>query len=174
MPSRPPYPLGVPLTDVMELIGRDGTCWFAYVEVIPSPTRSRWRRQTLLPARWLRFDSASESRTTTPVPAGAPFLAEVRLQNLLDRATSLQDSDLGAAARPHRQRRTLRAVARATPLAAAGLAGAALAAGGRRWRRSAERGRALGSRAEELVVEAADRLIAWVGGLLRGRPRARF
>ena len=39
---------------------------------------------SLLPDRHLRFDSATESRFTSLVPAGSPFLAEARLQSLLD------------------------------------------------------------------------------------------
>ncbi|HET9233498.1 MAG TPA: hypothetical protein VFP10_05110, partial [Candidatus Eisenbacteria bacterium] len=41
---------------------------------------------TVLPERHLRFDSASESRFTSLVPAGSPFLGEARLQSLLDNA----------------------------------------------------------------------------------------
>ncbi|MGH7516526.1 MAG: hypothetical protein ACREOC_03515 [Gemmatimonadales bacterium] len=174
MPSRPPYPLGLPLTDSMELTARDGTCWLAYIEGIPSPPPRRWRRQTRFPARRLRFDSVYESRATTPVPAGAPFLTEVRLQELLDRAAPLQDFDLSAAVRPDLRRRIVPSATRAARLAAAVLAAAAVAQGGRRRRRVAERRRTLLSRAEELVAGASDRLIVWVAGFLRGRPRARF
>ena len=147
MPSRPPYPLGLPLTESMEHTATDGTCWLAYIEGIPSPPQRRWRRQTLLPGRRLRFDSVSGSRTITPVPAGAPFLTEGRLQELLDRATPLELSTLGAAARPDPQRRSLRVAARA-----AGLAAPVLEAG----------------------VLAADRVMAWVAAFLSGRPRARL
>ena len=41
---------------------------------------------TALPDRHLRFDSATESRFTSHLPAGSPFLAEARLQSLLDEA----------------------------------------------------------------------------------------
>ena len=45
-----------------------------------------WRSRSTLPDRHLRFDSASESRFTSHLPAGSPFLAEARLQCLLDEA----------------------------------------------------------------------------------------
>ena len=107
VPSRPPYPLGLPLTESMELTARDGTCWLAYIEGVPSATRRRWRRRTPLAPLRLRFDSLSESRATTPVPPGAPFLPPVRLQELLDGAATLVDgavahrrNDIGSARPP--------------------------------------------------------------------------
>ena len=172
MPARPPYLLGVPLTDVMAFTARGGTCWTVYIEGIPSPAPRRWRSQTLLPARRLRFDSDSESRAITPVPAGAPFLSEARLQELLDRAAPVDD--LSAAVGPDLQGRSLHSAARAARLATAVLAAGVLAEGGRRRRRAAERQRGLRSRTEELVAGAADRLVVWVAGFLKGRPRARF
>ena len=157
VPTSPPYPSGVPLTDVMEFIAGDGSCWRVYIETIPCPPPRRWRRRrTLLPARRLRFDSASELRATTvPVPAGAPFLTEVRLQELLDQSAPLHASDLSVVPRPDARRRMLESAAR--------LPAAVLAQGRGRW-----------SHGEELVAGAADRLIMWVAGLLRGRPRPRF
>ena len=155
MPTSLLYPSGVPLTDVMEFIAGDGSSWLVYIETIPCPPPRRWRRRTLLPARRLRFDSASELREMAPVPPGAPFLTEVRLQELLDRAAPLQASDLSVVPRPDARRRMLESAAR--------LPAAVLAQGRERW-----------SHGEELVAGAADRLIIWVAGLLRGRPRPRF
>lgn len=166
MPSILPYPLGVPLTDVMEFTAGDGTCWLVYIETIPCPPPRRWRPRTVLPARRLRFDSVSDSRATTPVPAGAPFLTEVRLQELFDRAAPLQSLDVSAVSRPDTRRLILQS--------AAHLPAAVLAEGRGRWGHGAERRRELGSRGEELVAGVADRLIVWVAGLLRWRPRARF
>ena len=46
----------------------------------------RRRKPTVLPGRRLRFDSATESRFTSSVPAGSPWLAEARLQSLAGRS----------------------------------------------------------------------------------------
>ena len=79
------YPRGNPLTESMPVTARDGVHWLAYIEGIPQPRQGLWHRVTL-PGRQLRFDSAAESRVTTELPAGSPFLAEERLQALLDQA----------------------------------------------------------------------------------------
>ena len=42
-----------------------------------------------MPGRRVRFDSADESRFTSMVPAGSPFLPELRLQVLLAHSTVL-------------------------------------------------------------------------------------
>src|SRR5688572_8092350 len=89
MLGRPPLPQGVPLTDSMELSDRNGTPWLAYIEGIPRPPARFWKPQSGFPGRRLRFDSATDSRVVTPVPAGSPFLGEARLQELLDRSESL-------------------------------------------------------------------------------------
>lgn len=82
----PFYPRGDPLTESMEFTDRDGAVWLAYIE---GGGRDLWRElgsTPVLPDRHLRFDSATESRFTSLVPAGSPFLAEARLQSLLDEA----------------------------------------------------------------------------------------
>jgi hypothetical protein len=85
-PPTPRYPRGNPLTDWMEFTDRDGAVWLAYIESAqPAPGKQRGGG-TVLPDRHLRFDSATESRFTSLVPAGSPFLAETRLQSLLDGA----------------------------------------------------------------------------------------
>jgi hypothetical protein len=168
-----PCPVGVPLTDVMEFTAGDHSCWLVYIETIDSPPPRRWWPRTVLPARRLRFDSISESRATTPVPAGSPFLTETRLQRLLDRAVPVELCDAGPSAGPDR-RRPAQATARAAGLAAATVASVALAEGGRRWRKAAERRRTLRSRTLGLAAGAADRLTVWVAGLLKGRPSARL
>jgi hypothetical protein len=79
-------PRGVPLTESMPFVARDGVVWLAYLEgFIPERPWVMWYR-TLLPGRRLRFDSAGESRMVTSIPAGAPFLSEDRLRTLLDNA----------------------------------------------------------------------------------------
>jgi hypothetical protein len=82
----PSYPRGNPLTESMEFSDRDRTVWLAYIESAgPAPAREA-TGVTVLPERHLRFDSATESRYTSRVPAGSPFLAVARLQVLLDEA----------------------------------------------------------------------------------------
>ena len=91
--SRTPlYPRGNPLTQAMEFKDREGGAWLAYVEGAEPPPTRRLRKPTVLPGRRLRFDSATETRFATSVPAGCPFLAEARLQTLLDEARPDQPS----------------------------------------------------------------------------------
>ena len=86
MPPTPFYPRGHPLTESMPLTDADGVCWLAYVEAVPASRPPRRQDRVTLPGRRLRFDSATEARTTTPVPAGSPFLSDARLRRLLDAA----------------------------------------------------------------------------------------
>jgi hypothetical protein len=80
------YPRGNALTDTMPFTDRDEVRWLVYIEGIPpDPLARRWS-QTVLPGRRVRFDSATESRTSIQVPAGSPYLADRRLQSLLDQA----------------------------------------------------------------------------------------
>jgi hypothetical protein len=157
----------------MEFTAGDGTCWLVYIEAIPLPPPPRWRAPTLLPARRLRFDAVSQSRVTTPVPAGSPFLTETRLQTLLDGAIPVGLWELGAVSREDRQRWLVRTGAHAG-LAVAAVAGAALAESSRRLKQAAERHRSFRSRTEALVAEAGSRVSMWVTELLKGRPRARL
>ena len=83
MPSTVRYPRGNPLTESMPFTDRNGTRWLVYIEGIPGPHGGPWHRATI-PGRQLRFDSPAESRATTELPAGSPFLADVRLQALLE------------------------------------------------------------------------------------------
>ena len=82
----PRYPRGNPLTESMEFTDRDGAAWLAYIEGGGPAPSAQPTSITVLPERHLRFDSASESRFTSLVPAGSPFLGEARLQSLLDNA----------------------------------------------------------------------------------------
>ncbi len=84
MNQQPFYPRGNALTETMPFTDPDGVRWLVYIEgVPPDPQRRRWGHATL-PGRRLRFDSATESRTSIHVPAGSPYLTEERLQGLLD------------------------------------------------------------------------------------------
>jgi len=78
------YPRGNPLTQSMEFADQDGSVWLAYIEGIGPSQEEQLGSASLLPGRHLRFDSATGSRFTSLVPAGSPFLAEARLQSLLD------------------------------------------------------------------------------------------
>jgi len=82
----PSYPRGNPLTESMEFTDRDRAVWLVYIEGATQPPGWYLESGTALPDRHLRFDSASESRFTSHLPAGSPFLADARLQSLLDEA----------------------------------------------------------------------------------------
>jgi hypothetical protein len=86
VPPTPFYPRGDPLTESTPFTDVDGVGWLAYVEAVPAGRPPRRQDRVTLPGRRLRFDSATESRTTTPVPAGSPFLSDARLRCLLDAA----------------------------------------------------------------------------------------
>jgi hypothetical protein len=88
MSSSALLPRGTALTPVMELTGPDGVQWVAYVEGVPPVRHWRLLSETVLPGRRVRFDSADESRVSSTVPAGSPFLTERRLQALLAGAKS--------------------------------------------------------------------------------------
>jgi hypothetical protein len=70
----------------MPFTDRNGELWLAYIEGLP-PAQPRWFwRETAMPGRRLRFDGSNDSRVSSEVPAGTPFLSEPRLQALLDGA----------------------------------------------------------------------------------------
>lgn len=73
----------------MEFTDSSPRAWLAYVEAAPPVRRWRFLSETVLPGRRVRFDSADESRATTRVPAGSPFLPEPRLQMLLAESAAL-------------------------------------------------------------------------------------
>jgi hypothetical protein len=78
------YPRGNALTENVSFTDRDDVQWLVYVEGFPLAQQS-WGRARL-PERRLRFDSAFDSRATSLLPAGAPFLRGDQLQSLLDSA----------------------------------------------------------------------------------------
>ena len=89
MSSSPLLPRGTPLTPVMEFTDSGRRVWLAYVEATPPGRRWRFLSETVLPGRRVRFDSADDSRATSTVPAGSPFLPELRLQVLLAGSAAL-------------------------------------------------------------------------------------
>jgi hypothetical protein len=82
----PFYPRGNVLTESMPFPASDGVRWLAYIEGVPSDPPARLWRRVVLPGRRLRFDSANESRVTSHLPAGSPFLSDARLRSLLGEA----------------------------------------------------------------------------------------
>jgi len=86
MQSAPFYPRGAVLSDSVTFTDREGDRWLVYLAGLPQcPRRWLWPR-TRLPGRVLRFDSAVESRAARTRPAGAPYLQDEQLQELLDHA----------------------------------------------------------------------------------------
>jgi hypothetical protein len=135
------FPRGNPLTESMPVSDRDGTSWLAYIEGVPGPP-SYLQDRASLPGRRLRFDSAAESRVTTELPAGSPFLSEGRLQALLDQAELVPPTPTATwepAESPFQQVR--RAIADATGASKVGAR--ELAHWARRWREGAGRRQAL-------------------------------
>jgi hypothetical protein len=165
----PAYPRGNPLTESMEFTDRDGAVWLAYIEGAglcppPQPTNA-----TVLPERHLRFDSATESRFTSLVPAGSPFLAEARLQSLLDAArpdlplAPTSASPAGASSSP--RSRVIEWSTRALESSRG-----AIADWSRSLRRTASRSEALRRHAAELLAGAANTMHGRVEALLGHRP----
>jgi hypothetical protein len=171
-PSRPPrvisstpfYPRGNPLTESMEFTDRDGAVWLAYIEGSRrAPSRQRWSA-TPLPDRHLRFDCASESRFTSVLPAGSPFLTEGRLQSLLDEA----QPDLPWALTTVLPPRGNRVIEWSTGAVKRGRE--AIADWYRRWRQGASQTEALRGKVLELLSGAANRIHGIVDVLLGHRP----
>jgi len=160
----PLYERGNPLTQSMRFTDRDGAVWLAYVEgAEPAPT-SRLRKPTALPGRRLRFDSATESRFTTSVPAGSPWLAEARLQTLLDQARPDQPPAATAEARAAGDWVV------EWPLRAAKSGQEVVAGGYRRWQEGAPQRKALGRRVIDLASEAAESVHGITDVILGHRP----
>jgi hypothetical protein len=154
-------PRGVPLTDSMPFVARDGVRWLAYLEgFIPERPWVMWYR-TLLPGRRLRFVSAGESRMITCIPAGAPFLSEDRLRTLLDNARPLPPAPPSRPSRysPWRRNPVSNWTARAGDLG-----GAVMAESVRRWRQGAGRRRALRHQVARTVGGTVETLLAKLEG----------
>ena len=159
----PLYERGNPLTKSMTFTDRDGAVWLAYIEGAEPPA-SRRRRKAVLPGRRLRFDGATESRFTSSVPAGCPFLTEARLQALLDEA------------RPdHPSAEPVAAPAAGDwvvewPLRAAKSGQEVVADGYRRWQEGAHQRKALGRKVLDIATEAAETMQGVADVVLGHRP----
>ena len=161
--ATPLYERGNPLTKSATFTDRDGARWLAYIEGAEPPA-SRRRRKAVLPGRRLRFDGATESRFTSSVPAGCPFLTEARLRSLLDEA------------RPdHPSAETAAAPAAGDwvvewPLRAAKSGQEVVADGYRRWQEGAHQRKALGRKVLDIATEAAETMQGVADVVLGHRP----
>ena len=165
MPPTPLYPRGNPLTQSMEFTDRDGAVWLAYIEGAGPAPRQQERIITVLPSRRLRFDCATESRFTPLIPAGSPFLAETRLQSLLDQAApDLPVASTIVSRAPGKQRR----IAWSTRAVTSGRE--TIADWARRWRQGATQREEMRRKARELRSEAATTVRGIVDELLDHRP----
>jgi hypothetical protein len=155
------FPRGNALTESMAFADREGVAWLAYIEGIAPPDHHAVNGR--LPGRRLRFDSEDESRATTEVPAGAPFLSDERLQALLDRTqpvTAPTTATWQLPEPPVKLQRAIEWTARAGKATAALLLELV-----RHWREGADRRRELREQAADLMsagFERARRLAAQV------------
>lgn len=163
MPTTPLYPHGNPLTESTPFTDADGVCWLAYIEGVPAGRPPRLRARVTLPGRRLRFDSALESRTTTRVPAGSPFLSDAGLRLLLDAAQPVPPPPPSRRSSDVRRHPVIEFASRAEEL------GAVLTDPSWPRRRTADRRLALPYRLRQLVSTAFDRLLTPVEAVLTGR-----
>jgi len=147
----------MPFTDA------DGVCWLAYVEAVPAGRPPRRQDRLTLPGRRLRFDSATESRTTTHVPAGSPFLGDACLRRLLGTAQPVPPPPPSRRSSDVRRHPVIELASRAEEL------GAVLADPSWPRRRTADRRLAVPFRLRQLVSAAFDQLLKPVEAVLRGR-----
>lgn len=163
MPATRFYPQSNPLTESTPFTDADGVCWLAYIEGVPAGRSPRLRGRVTLPGRRLRFDSATESRTTTPVPAGSPFLSDAHLRRLLDAAHTVPPPPPSRRSSDVRRHPVIEFASRAEEL------GAVLTDPSWPRRRTADRRLALPYRLRQLVSTAFDRLLTPVQTVLMGR-----
>ena len=165
----PLYPRGNPLTQSMEFTDREGEVWLAYIEGAQRPPGRQLGSATVLPDRHLRFDSATESRFTSHLPAGSPFLAEALLQSLLDNAQpdlplALTTGSPVRALSSHGDR-AIEWSARAV-----GSGREAIAAWSQRWQQTASQVEVLRRHVRELLSGAANTVHGMVETLVGHRP----
>jgi hypothetical protein len=165
-PRTPSYPRGNPLTESMEFTDRDGIVWLAYIEGAPLTLSEQRGRAAVLPDRHLRFDSPVESRFTALVPAGSPFLAEARLQSLLDDA----QPDLPLAVTTESPTRALISPVTEWSARAVESGREVIADGSRCWQETASQREALRRQLLERLSGAANTMQAMVDGVLGHRP----
>ena len=147
-------PRGNALTESMPFADREGIAWLAYIEGIAS-AEGHLPGNGRLPGRRLRFDSETDSRVTSELPAGAPFLSDERLQALLDRAQAVTAPTTATWQLPEPPVRLQRAVE--LTVRAGRASAVALGELARRWREGAPRRRELRQQAAELMSAALER-----------------
>jgi hypothetical protein len=162
----PSYPRGNPLTESMEFTDRDGIVWLAYIEGAPLTLSEQRGRAAVLPDRHLRFDSPVESRFTALVPAGSPFLAETRLQSLLDDA----QPDLPLAVTTESPTRALISPVTEWSARAVESGREVIADGSRCWQETASQREALRRQLLERLSGAANTMHGMVDVVLGHRP----
>ena len=166
--TRPAYPRGNAHTDWVAITDADGTSWLCYVEPV-TPEESFRRSAAVLPGRRLRFDSLERSLCVSSVPAGAPFLSEARLHQLLAEAGPLVASP-GRARPVVGAGQALRSVDWGASLA--GVGAALREAAVQQWRSTAELRRLCTRGLVHLVAPAALFLIVlWEALQVRSRAR---
>lgn len=172
MSLTPFYPRGNPLTESMPFLASDGVHWLAYIEGVPSDPPPRLWRQVVLPGRRLRFDSANESRVTSHLPAGSPFLTDGRLQSLLDEA-QLVPSPASSPTWRSRGSTILRHPVIEWVTRAGELGRVMLAGWSQQWRRGANQRQVVRRRRVLELVPAASNALHLVVETVLGRRRAR-
>jgi hypothetical protein len=163
VPATPFYPQSNPLTESTPFTDADGVCWLAYIEGVPPGRSPRRRGRVTLPGRRLRFDSATESRTTPHVPAGSPFLVDEHLRRLLDAAQPVPPPPPSRRSSDVRRHPVIELASRAEEL------GAVLRDPSWPRRRTADRRLALPYRLRQLISTALDRLLTPVEAVLTGQ-----
>src|SRR5215218_9123081 len=162
----PSYPRGNPLTESMEFTDRDGVVWLAYIEGAPLTPSEQRGRAAVLPDRHLRFDSPVESRFASHVPAGSPFLAEARLQSLLDNA----EPDIPMASTTDSPKRALIGPVTEWSARAVESGREVIADGSRCWQETASQREALRRQLLERLSGAANTMHGMVDVVLDHRP----
>src|SRR5439155_21571780 len=150
----------------MPFTDRNDELWLACIEGLP-PVRPPWFwNETALPGRRLRFDARNDSRVSSEVPAGAPFLSEARLQALLDGA--------GPVSAPLPKPAGVASMVRVSRWAvqAGDLAWTTRGGWSERWNRGAGRRWWLGYRLRRAILAMEARLIH-LEEMISGRGRAR-
>lgn len=156
----------------MPFTALDGACWLAYVEGIPADPPPRWRHRAVIPGRRLRFDSTFDSRVSSLLPAGSPFLPEALLRELLEAAETLPPP-------PHPTRRREDTHSRSSSVTqwatqARDQARSTAANWAEQWREGAAQRQALRDRIWQLTSGAYHAVVALLSdGLRAGGRRAR-
>jgi hypothetical protein len=156
----------------MPFTALDGENWLAYVEGMPADPPPRWRHRAVIPGRRLRFDSAFDSRVSSVLPAGSPFLPEALLRELLEAAEPLPPPVHPTRRRDNTHSRSKSVTRWATQ--ARNQVRSTAADWAERWREGAGQRQALRDRGRQLMSDAYHAVAALLSeGLRAGGRRAR-